>query len=389
MNRLLLFSAMVITVSGCNSASSNQGGSAPASPGPGTPTAVSTVPVISKKLQTTISLPAQLTPYEQVDIYPKVTGFVETVTVDRGSRVQRGQVLVRLTAPELASQRSQAEASLKSAESQLATAQAKLASDNGTYLHMVAASKTPGVLAENDVAVAGQTVSADKGVVAGAEQNIAAAREMLKSVSQTASYLTITAPFEGVVTTRNLHPGALIGPGVGGGGAQPILQIVDDRRLRLVVPIPEAQVGEMKMGQLVSFTVPAYPGQTFKAPVQRISHDVDEKSRTMPVELEVKNRDGRLSPGSFTTVSWPLERSYPTLFVPTSAVTTDQQHTFVIRVRNNKAEWVTVQTGQTLNGELEVFGDLAAGDQVVKIASDAIHSGDAVRVQPSASYSAK
>jgi len=389
MNRLLLFSAMVITVSGCNSTSSNQGGSAPASPAPGTPTTVSTVPVISKKLQTTISLPAQLTPYEQVDIYPKVTGFVETVTVDRGSRVQRGQVLVRLTAPELESQRSQAEAALKSAESQLATAQAKLASDNGTYLHMVAASKTPGVLAENDVAVAGQTVSADKGVVAGAEQNIAAAREMLKSVSQTASYLTITAPFEGVVTTRNLHPGALIGPGVGGGGAQPILQIVDDRRLRLVVPIPEAQVGEMKMGQLVSFTVPAYPGQTFKAPVQRISHDVDEKSRTMPVELEVKNRDGRLSPGSFTTVSWPLERSYPTLFVPTSAVTTDQQHTFVIRVRNNKAEWVTVQTGQTLNGELEVFGDLAAGDQVVKIASDAIHSGDAVRVQPSASYSAK
>jgi membrane fusion protein, multidrug efflux system len=389
MNRLLLFSAMVITVSGCNSTSSNQGGSAPASPAPGTPTTVSTVPVISKKLQTTISLPAQLTPYEQVDIYPKVTGFVETVTVDRGSRVQRGQVLVRLTAPELESQRSQAEAALKSAESQLATAQAKLASDNGTYLHMVAASKTPGVLAENDVAVAGQTVSADKGVVAAAEQNIAAARETLKSISQTASYLTITAPFEGVVTTRNLHPGALIGPGAGGAGAQPILQIVDDRRLRLVVPIPEAQVGEMKTGQLVSFTVPAYPGQTFKAPVERISHDVDEKSRTMPVELEVKNRDGRLSPGSFTTVSWPLQRSYPTLFVPTSAVTTDQQHTFVIRVRNNKAEWVTVQTGQTLNDELEVFGELAAGDQVVKIASDAIHSGDAVRVQPSASSSAK
>jgi hypothetical protein len=119
--------------------------------------------------------------------------------------------------------------------------------------------------------------------------------------------------------------------------------------------------------------------------VQRVSHDVDEKSRTMPVELEVANRDGRLSPGSFTTVSWPLERGYPTLFVPASSVTSDQQHTFVIRVRNNKAEWVTVQTGQTINSDLEVFGELAAGDQVVKIASDAIHSGDAVRVQPSAS----
>jgi RND family efflux transporter MFP subunit len=158
---------------------------------------------------------------------------------------------------------------------------------------------------------------------------------------------------------------------------------MNDKRLRLVVPIPEAQVGEMKAGQLVSFTVPAYPGQTFKAPIQRISREVDEKSRTMPVELDVANRDGRISPGSFTTVSWPLQRSFPTLFVPASAVTSDQQHTFVIRVRNNKAEWVTVQTGQTVNGEIEVFGELAAGDQVVKTASDAIHSGDAVHVQTS------
>ena len=101
----------------------------------------------------------------------------------------------------------------------------------------------------------------------------------------------------------------------------------------------------------------------------------------MPVELDVTNRDGRLAPGSFATVMWPLERGYPTLFVPTTAVTNDQQHTFVIRVRNDKAEWVTVQTGQTVNGEVEVFGDLAAGDQVVKIGTDAIHAGDAVRVQ--------
>jgi RND family efflux transporter MFP subunit len=246
---------------------------------------------------------------------------------------------------------------------------------------MLAAAKTPGVLAENDVAVAGQTVTADKGLVDAAEQNIAAARDALKGVSQSEAYLTITAPFAGVVTTRNLHPGALIGPASGGGGAMPILQIVDDRRLRLVVPIPEAQVGSMKVGQPVPFTVPAFPGQTFKAPITRIASAMDEKSRTMPVELDVMNRDGRLSPGSFAVVKWPLERSYPTLFVPPTAVTSDQQHTFVIRVRDGKAEWVTVQTGQTVNGEIEVFGDLAAGDQVVKIASDAIHSGETVRVQ--------
>jgi membrane fusion protein, multidrug efflux system len=79
-----------------------------------------------------------------------------------------------------------------------------------------------------------------------------------------------------------------------------------------------------------------------------------------------------------------MERSNPTLFVPSTGVATDQQRTFVIRVRDNKAEWVTVQAGQSVVGDIEVFGDLTAGDQVIKTASDAIHTGDAVRVQSSA-----
>jgi RND family efflux transporter MFP subunit len=378
---LLASTLVMISSLGCDSSSNKGQQQKPTSLPADSPTAVSTVSVVSRKLHTIVSLPSQLIPYESVDIYPKVTGFVQTVTVDRGSRVRQGQVLVRLTAPELNSQRGQAEAAVHAAQSQLATSQAKLASDNGTYLHMVAAAKTPGVIAENDVMVANQTVSADKGLVEAAEQNVAAAHDALRSVSQTESYLVITAPFDGVVTTRNLHPGALIGPASGQAGAQPILQIVDSKRLRLVVPVPEAQVGEMKEGQAVSFTVPAYPAQPFKAPIKRISHQVDDKTRTMPVELDAANADGKLSPGSFTTVLWPVDRAYPTLFVPASAVTTDQQHTFVIRVRDSKAEWVNVQTGQTVNGEIEVFGELKAGDQIVRNATDAIHSGDKLQAQ--------
>lgn len=380
MKRLFVaLSGSAFILAGCNS--TGKGGGAPTVAAASGPVNVNTVPVQSRKLSTTIVLPAQLEPYEQVDIYPKVTGFVETVSVDRGSRVKAGQVLVRLTAPELASQRSQAEAAVRVAESQLATAKAKLASDQGTFEHMQAAAKTPGVLAANDVAVAGEAASADKGLVDAAEQNIAATRESLKTVSQAEAYLTITAPFEGVVTTRNLHPGALIGPAAGSGGAQPILQIVDDRRLRLVIPVPEAEVGSMKLRQPVAFSVPAYPGQTFEAPITRIAEALDEKSRTMPVELDVMNRDGKLAPGSFASVMWPLTRGYPTLFVPATAVTNDQQHTFVIRVREGKAEWVNVQAGQTVHEEIEVFGGLTEGDQVVKIATDAIHNGDAVRAQ--------
>jgi RND family efflux transporter MFP subunit len=344
------------------------------------PTSVETVPVVSRQLDIKVSLPAQLLPYQSVDIYPRVTGFVDSIRVDVGSRVRQGELLVKLSAPELSAQRSHSESAVHAAESQLASVQAKLASDQGTFLHLEAASKTPGVVAENDVLVARQLVEADKGSVAAAEHNVTAAREALRSVAQMESYLTITAPFPGVVTVRNLHPGALTGPAAA--GAQPILRIVDTDRLRLVVPIPEAQVAEMKPGSAIDFTVPAYPGETFHAPIARIADDVDLNTRTMHIELDVHNTNGKLAAGSFANVSWPLHRAYPSAFVPTTAVTADQQHSFVIRVRDGKAEWATVSTGQSVNNEIEVFGDIHPGDQVIRIASDAIRNGQPVNAKP-------
>jgi membrane fusion protein (multidrug efflux system) len=346
-----------------------------------TSVSIETVSVAERKLDTNASLPAQLLPYQSVDIYPRVTGFLDSIRVDVGSRVRKGEELMRLSAPELVAQRSQAEAAVRSAESQLTTAQAKFASDQGTYTHLSGAAKTPGVVAQNDVLVAEQTVAADKGMVAAAEHNVSAARDSLRSVAQMESYLTITAPFSGIVTQRNLHPGALTGPTAGQAGAQPIIRIVDADRLRLVIPIPEAQVGEIKQGQLVAFTVPAYPGETFHAPIERIANDVDLSTRTMHVELDVQNPNDKLTPGSFVTVTWPVRRRTNSLFVPTTSVANDQQHTFVIRVRDGKTEWVNVQTGETVNGEIEVFGELHPGDQVVRMASDAIRSGQSVTVR--------
>ncbi len=344
---------------------------------------VEVVTVTSQKLATVFTLPAQLLPFETVDIYPKVTGFMDMIRVDRGSRVHKGELIIRLSAPELVAQRAQAESALRAAESQLTTAQAKLTSDKGTYMHLASAAKTPGVVAENDVMVASQTASADQGQVQSAESNVAAARDALRSVAQLESYLKIYAPFDGIVTTRNLHPGALVGPASGQSGAMPIVQIVDTGHLRLVVPVPEAYVGEMQVGQMVAFTVPAFPGQTFHAPITRISHNVDLNTRTMPVELDVRSTDGRLSPGSFSSVQWPVHRAAPTMFVPVSAVTNDQQRTFVERVRDGKTEWVDVVTGLSVNGNIEVFGDLKPGDEVIRNATDAIRPGQQVNTASS------
>jgi RND family efflux transporter MFP subunit len=336
---------------------------------------VEVVAVASQKLATTFTLPAQLVPFQSVSVYPKVTGFVDVIRVDRGSRVHKGELIVRLSAPELGAQRAQAESAMRAAESQLSTARAKLSSDQGTYLHLASAAKTPGVVAENDVMVASQTASADQGQVQSAENNVAAAQEALRSVAQLESYLSVHAPFDGVVTTRNLHPGALVGPS----GSMPILQIVDMDHLRLIVPVPEAYVGEMQLGQQVAFTVPGLPGETFHAPIARISHDVELSTRTMPIELAVHNADGRLSPGSYSTVQWPVHRATATMFVPTTAITNDQQRTFVERVRDGKVEWVDVVTGLNVSGTSEIFGDLKPGDEVIRNATDAIRAGQQVK----------
>jgi RND family efflux transporter MFP subunit len=367
--------ALSLFICGCN------GNSKPAANKPAESDAqtVEVVPVASQKLATIFTLPAQLIPFQTVDIYPKVTGFMDVIRVDRGSRVQKGELIIRLSAPELVAQRAQAESALRAAQSQLTTVQAKLTSDQGTYLHMASAAQTPGVVAENDVMVASQTATADQGQVQSAENNIAAAREALRSVTQLESYLNIYAPFDGVVTTRNLHPGALVGPASGPSGAMPIVQIVDTTHLRLVVPVPEAYVGEMQVGQQVAFTVPSNPGKTFHAPITRVSHDVSPNTRTMPVELDVHSSDGSLSPGTFSSVQWPVHRAVPTIFVPVSAVTNDQQRTFVERVRNGKVEWVDVVTGLSVNGNIEVFGDLKPGDEVIRNATDAIRPGQQVK----------
>jgi len=370
-----------LTLIGCSSSAVEQSQTNEAA-GAASPQQVATATVESQKLDTTLSLPAQITPYEAVDLYPKVTGFIETILVDRGSHVKAGEVIARLSAPELVAQHSQAEAGLHTAEAQLAATQAKFASDHGTYLHLAAAAQTPGVVAGNDLQVAEQTAAADNAQLEAASNNVQAARESLRSIAQLESYLEISAPFDGVVVQRNLHPGALVGPASGQSGTQSIVQIESVSRLRVVVPVPEAYVAGVQEGQQVAFNVPAYPGRTYRAPIARISHDINQNTRTMQVELDLRNADAQVTPGTFASVEWPIHRSYATLFVPSSAVTSDQQRTFVIRVNQGKAEWVDVKTGVTVNGKTEVFGGLQPGEVVVANATDSIRNGTAVSAQP-------
>jgi len=375
MNRLLCGLLAAGFVSGCGNAPTQNSASSAASNAPQT---VNVVKVESRTLNTTLALPAQVTPYESVDVYPKVTGFLEKITVDRGSRVHAGELIAQLSAPELRAQRSQADAALQNAEAQHSAAEAKFAADSATFQHLAAAAKTPGVVAGNDLQVAEKTAAADNAQVEAAAKAVQAARDNLRGVSEMESYLEIRAPFDGVVTLRNLHPGALTGPASGAAGTQPIVHIESVNRLRVTVPVPEAYAAGVRARQEVSFSVPAYPGKTFRAPIERIAQAINQNTRTMQVELDFKNASGEITPGAFATVDWPIQRSYPTLFVPATAITTDLQRTFVIRVRDGKAEWVDVTNGVTANGKTEVFGALQAGDTVVANATDSIRPDSAV-----------
>jgi membrane fusion protein (multidrug efflux system) len=351
------------------------------------PVTIDVTPVLEQPLDVELSLPGELTPYQSVAIYSRVTGFVKAVHVDRGSRVRSGALLATLEAPELVAQRSEAQSKLQAAEAQLAVARAKADADASTFQKLKAASATPGVVAGNDVLVAEKASDASRSQVVAAQQNVEAARQSLNGVRDIEAYLRITAPFEGVVTERNIHPGALVGPTAASGSAPPLLRVVENSRLRLVVPVPEAYTAELKAGTVVEFTVAAYPGQRFSGTVARIASAVDVSTRTMAVELDVPNRDGRLASGTFCQVSWPIRRSRPSLFVPGSSVATTTDRTFVIRIRDGKTEWVDVRTGLTSGPLVEVFGDLHAGDQIARRGTDETRPGTAVRphqVKPAA-----
>lgn len=373
---LLTVIALFAALMACNS---SQPSTASAT-GQGGPPTVQVTPVVAKVLDLTVNLPGELRPYEAVAVYPKVVGFVQWIGVDRGSHVHSGQMIARLVAPELVSQRAEAQSKAEGAQSQLAAGQAKLAGDEGTYAKLQAAAKTPGVVAGNDLLLAQKAVEADQAQVKALSDNVQAARQALRAVSETEQYLRITAPFDGVITERNIHPGALVGPAA----SVPMLRVETLQHLRLVVPVPETYIAAVAEGSEVEFTVPAFPRQKFKGRIARISHAVDTKTRTMPVELDVSNGSGKLTPGSFSEVMWPVRRPGASLLVPSSAIGTNLERTFVVRVRNDRTEWVDVKPGASSGTYTEVFGDLQPGDEVVVRGSDELAPGTQVKAQRAA-----
>jgi RND family efflux transporter MFP subunit len=327
--------------------------------------------VVAKPISRTIDLPGEFAPYMSVGIHAKVRGFVERVLVDVGSPVKQGQLLAEISAPEMTAQIAEAESKVRLSESDRVQAEAQLAAAQATYDRLKRASETPGAIAGNELVQAEKQVDAAKALVNSRLQASRAAEAAVQAQKDVLAYLKITAPFDGVVTERLVHPGALVGP-----GADPVMLVIQQvSRLRLIVPVPEESISGMVSGAHVVFKVPAYPDRQFSGAIVRNTHALDPKTRTMPIELDVFNRDGLLSPGMYPTVKWPVRRSKPALFVPKTSVVSTTERTFVIRGRDGRAEWVDVKKGQPDGDLIEVSGNLQPGDRVVKRGTDELREG--------------
>jgi membrane fusion protein, multidrug efflux system len=339
---------------------------------------VELIPVTARIISRTVDLPGEIQPYLQATLHARVTGFVETVMVDRGSIVKQGDLLAQLSAPEMKAQIAEAESKMRAVEADRVQAEAQVAAAQATLDRMKEAAKTPGAIAGNEIAIVEKQVEANKAVVSSRLQANRAAQASVEALKAMEAYLTITAPFEGVITERLVHPGALVGPNTN----SPLLIIEQISRLRLVVAVPEEDVAGIARRAIVSFRVPAYPERVFSGVVARVPKTLDTKTRSMAVELDVVNKDQSLAPGMYPTVRWPVRSSEQGFFVPRTSVVTTTERTFIIREHNGHAEWVNVQKGTVDGDMIRVIGPLKAGDRIVKRASDEIREGTALAAHP-------
>lgn len=370
---------------------------------------VKTAKVTSEILSRELILPGEILPYQDVPLYPKIPGFIKMIRVDRGYYVKKGELLVQMIAPEVQANRDEAFAKqlqataavdtamrkLESAKAALARAQARMKSNDDTYLRMKKAAEVPGVISGNELEVWREKANADRDQVdscvdlvkageselAAARQNVESAKQAVDHVSDLLQYLRITAPYDGMITERNMHEGSFAYPLHGQDGYPPMLRIKQLSLLRVVVPVPDYAVDGVTVGRKIKFSVSAYPKREFVGEVARIAHSLDPKTRTEPVELNYWNPDRVVFPGMFPQIHWPMERSYRTLFVPQSSVYTSLETPMVVRIRNDKVDWIKVRRGQEMGDQIEVFGDLSEGDLVALKGSDDIAEGTTVHTE--------
>lgn len=370
---MLFFTAGFLA--GCNSA-----GKAAANDTANAPH-VAVAKVTRQDLSSTLNIASEFLPNQEVTVYAKVSGYIRKLDVNWGTRVRQGQLLAVLDIPELQQQVQQDEAAARRSEQDVSRAKEELSRAESvynvahlTYSRLTDVQKTrPELVAQQEIDVAqGKDLEASAGVssakdsLAASDEALIGAKAALERDKAMYSYSRITAPFDGVVTEIDAYTGALLPAGTSSNkGDQALCHLAEDRVLRLVIPVPESAVPDIRSGTSVEVRVPVLT-KVFQGIVARVSDQVDLSTRTMHAEIDVPNANFVIVPGMYAEASLVLKEKHGALAVPVQALDRQEGRVTVFAVdKSNKIEERQVQTGIETPNLVEVVSGLDENDLVV------------------------
>jgi RND family efflux transporter MFP subunit len=327
-----------------------------------TPTVALAQPLPGNPHQT-LTLPGNIQPFNRAAIFARVNGYVKSWDHDIGLQVKAGQVLATIDAPDLDQQLSQAKATLASVRANLQIASLTANRNNILLQKQIVAQQ----LADQTNADA----TAKEAVVDANEANV-------RQLEAMQSFKTLTAPFDGVVTARNVELGQLINSG---GSGQALFEVSDLHRVRIFVQVPQSFSAGLAVGMKATFEMPQYPGVQFDAAVSHISKSINASSHSMPVELQADNAAGKFFAGSYCNVHFELPTDPNLIRIPSTALVTGNQGTQVATLDgNDKVVLKSVQLGRDLGDSVEVIAGLSPSDRIIDNPPETLVAGDAVRV---------
>jgi RND family efflux transporter MFP subunit len=343
--------------------------------------------------QTWLLLPGNLEPMYSASVYARSNGYIEKRFVDIGTHVRAGQLLAIIATPEIDQQLNQARADVAQAQAMILQTKAALqqAQANLDIARITRDRYAPLItrhaVTQQSLDEANEALNARTADVVAANANIAVAEASLKSRQANVSRLVqlqgferIVAPFEGVVTARNVEQGDLVNDG-SGGGARSLFDVAQSDVLRVQVEVPQSAALSIQDGQEATVTVSERPGRQYVAKVTRNAQSVNLAARTMLTEVQVDNHDGSLISGMYGQVKFEVKATEPSVVIPSTALVIDKNGIHVVSVSaDSRVHFVPVDIGQDMGDEVEISQGLHGGETLVSNPSDLLSDGQKVSI---------
>ncbi len=361
---------------------------------PATHPIVSIIHPVMESSTSDLTLPGNVEALYTASIYGRTEGYIDRRNVDIGSKVKAGDVLAVIASPEVDQQLLQARATLAQSEASLKQANAALqqAKANAELARLTKDRDMPlgqeHAISQQIVDEAVQAYDARMADTAAAEANITAAqanvtanRANVGRLQQMQSFERVVAPFDGVITARNVERGDLVTTGNSAAG-RPLFTIAQSNTLRIQVDVPQSEVVNVKDGDKTVVTVQERLGREYVGTVVRNASALNSAARTMLTEVQVDNKDGSLLPGMYAQVKFAFSGQHRSLIIPTSSLVIDQAGMHVVTVENDrKVHMQPVVTGRDMGTKVEILSGISASDVLVSNPSDLLSDGQNVQVQ--------